>query len=100
MQDYWHDMKFWWPHNEAIIATLLAYQLTGDTKYARWHQAVHDWSYRHFPDAQWGEWFGYLHRDGSRSVTTKGNLWKGPFHLPRMQLTCWRLLEKLDADSA
>ena len=24
VQEYWHDMKFWWPHNEAIIATLLA----------------------------------------------------------------------------
>ena len=32
--EYWHDMKFWWPHNEAIIATLLAWQLTGDAKYA------------------------------------------------------------------
>ena len=19
VQEYWHDMKFWWPHNEAII---------------------------------------------------------------------------------
>ena len=32
--EYWHDMKFWWPHNEAIITTLLAYQMTGDEKYA------------------------------------------------------------------
>ena len=31
--EYWHDMKFWWPHNETIIATLLAYHLTGDKKY-------------------------------------------------------------------
>ena len=23
-QEYWHDMKFWWPQNEAIIATLMA----------------------------------------------------------------------------
>ena len=21
VQEYWHDMKFWWPHNEAILAT-------------------------------------------------------------------------------
>jgi len=28
VQEYWQDMKFWWPHNEAIIATLLAYTLT------------------------------------------------------------------------
>ena len=44
-------------------------------------------------DAEHGEWFGYLHRDGSVSSTLKGNLWKGPFHLPRMQLVCWQLLE-------
>ena len=30
VQDYWHDMKFWWPQCEAIIATQLAWTLTGD----------------------------------------------------------------------
>lgn len=95
VQDYWHDMKFWWPHNEAIIATLLAYQMTGEEKYAAWHQMVHEWSYSHFPDPQYGEWFGYLHRDGSLSSRIKGNYWKGPFHLPRMQLTCWKILEEI-----
>jgi N-acylglucosamine 2-epimerase len=95
VQEYWQDMKFWWPHNEAIIATMLAYLLTGDEKYARWHQMVHDWSYAHFPDPEHGEWFGYLHRDGRISVPLKGNMWKGPFHLPRMQLRCWQILEQL-----
>jgi LPS-assembly protein len=28
--EYWHDMKFWWPQNEAIIATLMAWDQTGD----------------------------------------------------------------------
>jgi N-acylglucosamine 2-epimerase len=93
VQEYWQDMKFWWPHNEAVIATLLAHHLTGDPKYAAWHARVHDWAYAHFPDPLHGEWFGYLHRDGRISVRLKGNLWKGPFHLPRMQLTCWRILE-------
>ena len=95
VQEYWHDMKFWWPHNETIIATLMAYELTGDPKYAQWHQQVHDWSYRHFADPEFGEWFGYLHRDGRISSSLKGNLWKGPFHLPRMQLVCWKLLESM-----
>ena len=95
VQEYWQDMKFWWPQNEAIIATLLAYQLTGDEKYARWHQMIHDWTYRHFPDPEYGEWFGYLHRDGSLSTRLKGNLWKGPFHMPRMQLVCWQILEEM-----
>ena len=93
--DYWHDMKFWWPHNETIIATLLAWQLTGDPRYAHWHQLAHDWAYAHFPDPLHGEWFGYLHRDGSVSTPLKGNMWKGPFHLPRMQWYCWQRLEEI-----
>ena len=94
VMEYWHDMKFWWPHNEAIIATLLAWQLTGDAKYARWYQLVHDWSFSHFADPQFGEWYGYLHRDGSISSPAKGTMYKGPFHLPRMLWYCWRLLDK------
>jgi N-acylglucosamine 2-epimerase len=92
VQEYWHDMKFWWPHDEAIIATLVAHELTGDIKYARWHQQVHDWSHQHFADPEHGEWYGYLHRDGSPSTTTKGNLWKSFFHHPRMQWVCSQLL--------
>ena len=90
--EYWHDMKFWWPHNEAIIATLLAWHITGDAKYAQWHQQVHDWSFAHFPDPQHGEWFGYLHRNGTPSSTLKGNLWKSFFHHPRALWMCWLLL--------
>ncbi|NLX53673.1 MAG: N-acylglucosamine 2-epimerase [Planctomycetaceae bacterium] len=93
--EYWQDMKFWWPHNEAIIACLLAWLLTGDPKYARWHEQVHDWAYAHFPDPVHGEWFGYLHRDGSVATRLKGNMWKGPFHLPRMQWFCWQRLAEL-----
>ncbi len=93
VQEYWHDMKFWWPHCEAILATALAWSMTGDEKYARWHQQVHNWSFQHFADEEHGEWYGYLHRDGRVSVPLKGNLWKGPFHLPRMLWYCLRLLE-------
>ncbi|MEZ6119918.1 MAG: AGE family epimerase/isomerase [Pirellulaceae bacterium] len=104
VQEYWHEMKFWWPHNELIIATLLAYQLTGDAKYAERHALAHQWAYDHFPDPDQGEWFGYLRRDGSRSSSLKGNLWKGPFHLPRMQLICWQLCDEMlssaDQDSS
>lgn len=94
VQEYWQDMKFWWPHDEAIIATLMAYELTGNEKYARWHQQVHDWSHHHFGDPEHGEWFGYLHRDGRPSTTTKGNLWKSFFHHPRMQWMCYQMLSR------
>jgi len=95
VQEYWQDMKFWWPHNEVIIATLLAYTLTGNEKYARWHKMVHDYAYDRFHDPVNGEWFGYLHRDGSLAQTAKGNLFKGPFHLPRQEWYCMQLLKQL-----
>ena len=94
-EQYEHDMKLWWPHNEAIYATLLAYHLTRDTSFSEWHERIHDWAYAHFPDREYGEWFGYLHRDGTVSLNWKGNQWKGPFHIPRMQLNCWKLLKEI-----
>ena len=94
VQEYWQDMKFWWPHNETIIATLLAYLLTRDEKYADMHRAVHEYAYRVFNDKENGEWFGYLHRDGSIAQTAKGNLFKGPFHLPRQEWLCMQLLKQ------
>ncbi|HLO82316.1 MAG TPA: AGE family epimerase/isomerase [Chitinophagaceae bacterium] len=96
VQEYWQDMKFWWPHNEAIIASLLAYLITKDEKYAGWHKKVHDYSYEHFHDKQHGEWFGYLHRDGTIAQTAKGNLFKGVFHLPRQEWVCMQFLKKFN----
>ncbi|MBN9299448.1 MAG: AGE family epimerase/isomerase [Filimonas sp.] len=93
VQEYWQDMKFWWPHNEVIIATLLAYLMTGNPKYAAMHEQVHTYAYNHFHDKTNGEWFGYLHRDGTIAQTAKGNLFKGPFHLPRQEWYCWQLLQ-------
>lgn len=94
VQEYWQDMKFWWPHNETIIATLLAYLMTGDQKYAEWHKMVHDYAYSHFHDQDYGEWYGYLHRDGSLAQPGKGNLFKGPFHLPRQEWFCSQLIKQ------
>ena len=94
VQEYWQDMKFWWPHNEVIIATLLAYLLTGNNKYAEWHKLVHEYAYKNFHDKKNGEWFGYLHRDGTIAQTAKGNLFKGPFHLPRQEWYCKMILEQ------
>ncbi len=96
VQEYWHDMKFWWTHNETIIATLMAYELTGNKKYADWHKLVHDWTFKHFPDREKGEWYGYLHRDGRISVPLKGNIWKGFFHIPRMYMMAWKICERID----
>lgn len=92
VQEYWQDMKFWWPHNEVIIATLLAYLLTGNEKYKQWHGMVHTYAYKKFHDPVHGEWYGYLHRDGTLAQSAKGNLFKGPFHLPRQEWYCMQIL--------
>ncbi len=89
------DMKLWWPHTEALYALLLAYNLTEDGKYEQWYEKMHDWTFRHFPDKEFGEWYGYLHRDGSLSSPIKGSLWKGPFHVPRAFILCTSLLNRM-----
>lgn len=94
-QDYAQVMKFWWPQTEAIIATLYAYQATKDKKYLEMHKKVSDWTYNHLPDKEYGEWYGYLHRDGTISQPAKGNLFKGPFHIPRMMIKGYILCDEM-----
>ena len=94
-QDYSQDMKFWWPQTEAIIATLYAYQATGNEKYLEMHKQISDWTYAHFPDKEYGEWYGYLHRDGTVAQPAKGNIFKGPFHIPRMMIRSYTLCEEI-----
>ena len=94
-QDYSQDMKFWWPQTEAIIATLYAYEATGDDKYLIWHKQISEWTYAHFPDEEFGEWYGYLHRDGTVAQPAKGNIFKGPFHIPRMMIKSYELCKEL-----
>lgn len=94
-QDYSQDMKFWWPQCETIIASLYAYKLTGDAKYLAMHRQASDWAYSHFPDDEQGEWYGYLHRDGTVAQPAKGNIFKGPFHVPRMMVKCYLLCQEI-----
>ncbi len=86
------DMKIWWPQCEAIIANLLCYNVFGDEKYKRDFEALRDWCFERYPDPEFGEWFGYMHYDGTVANNLKGNYSKGPFHLPRMLY----LIDKLE----
>lgn len=95
VQDYSQDMKFWWPQTETIIASLYAYLATGDDEYICKHQRISEWTYAHFPDAEFGEWYGYLHRDGTVAQPAKGNLFKGPFHIPRMMIKAYSLCQEI-----
>ena len=86
LSEYHQDMKFWWPQCEAAIATLLSYSMTKDEKYLEWFEETMKYIEDRFVDNEYGEWFGYFHRDGTLSTPVKGNFYKGPFHIPRMYL--------------
>ena len=93
------NLKLWWPHCETLYALLLGWSLTGRDDLWRWYEKVHAYTFDRFPDPEFGEWFGYLDRDGRPVWTAKANGWKGFFHLPRVLLRCFQLLDKiLEAD--
>ena len=80
------DMKLWWPQCETIIALSLAYAIFKDEKYKKMRDKVEKYCQEHFIDKEYGEWYGYLHYDNSVSTTLKGNIFKGPFHIPRLYM--------------
>ncbi len=95
VEAYEHDMKLWWPHNEAMIASLMLYRVTDDIKYRNIFNKVSDYAFAHFSDREYGEWFGYLRRDGFLTQPPcKGHTYKGPFHVMRMLCKCMQLLEE------
>ena len=82
---YEHDMKLWWPHNEIGIASLMLYKDTGKEEYLEWFEKTMDYCREYLSDPEYGEWYGYLRRDGKPTEPAcKGSTYKGPFHLPRM----------------
>ena len=77
---------------------LKGYQLTGDEKCLEWFEKVHDYTWSHFKDSEYPEWFGYLNRRGEVLLPLKGGKWKGCFHVPRGLYQCWNILEQLELE--
>ena len=90
------NMKLWWVHAEALYALLCCYERTREQKWLRYLEQAADWTFTHFPDKQYGEWYGYLDRRGAPASLLKGAVYKGCFHIPRALLFSLQLLEKLD----
>lgn len=90
------DMKLWWVHAEALCAFLLAYKLTGRKEHETWFRRVDEYTFSHFPDPDFGEWFGYLNRQGEPALQLKGGKWKGFFHIPRALMTCIDWLTEME----
>jgi N-acylglucosamine 2-epimerase len=89
------DQKLWWVHVEALVALAKGYALTRNESCASWFKKIHDYSWRHFKDPEYGEWFGYLNRRGEVLLDLKGGKWKGCFHVPRAMYHVWKAFEAM-----
>ena len=87
------DQKLWWVHVEALVCMAKGYLLTGNDDCLQWFEKLHDYTWKHFKDEQYGEWFGYLNRRGEVLLPLKGGKWKGCFHVPRGLYQVWKMLE-------
>ena len=93
---YEHDMKLWWPHNEILIASMMLYRDTGEEEYLNWFYKTLEYCKEHFADPEYGEWYGYLRRDGlPTQPSTKGSTFKGPFHMPRSMILVDKMIGEI-----
>jgi len=89
------DQKLWWVHLESMETMLKGYARTGDERCADWFERLYEYAWPRFSDPEFGEWFGYLKRDGTPLHMAKGSKWKGCFHVPRALLHGLEVLEDL-----
>jgi N-acylglucosamine 2-epimerase len=64
----------------------MAYLLFNEEKYLQKYNEIKDYCEKYFIDKEHGEWYGYLHYDNTVANTAKGNIFKGPFHIPRFYM--------------
>ncbi len=89
------DQKLWWAHLETLVALIMGFSITGRESCWTWFEKVHHYSWEKFPDPDFGEWFGYLNRQGEVLLPLKGGKWKGCFHVPRALYLCWKEFQSL-----
>ena len=89
------DQKLWWVHVEALVALAKGYKYTKNEKCLEWFHKIHYYTWQHFKDPEYGEWFGYLNRRGEVLLDLKGGKWKGCFHIPRGLYQIWKTFESI-----
>jgi N-acylglucosamine 2-epimerase len=92
------DTKLWWPHTEALYATLLAYEHCREDWCLEWHERIREYSYAHYPVKEYGEWRQKLDRQGKPMTQVVALPVKDPFHLPRALMYCVEVLDRLLAE--
>ncbi len=93
VQSSW-DTKLWWPHVEALYATLLARTISGDLSWEAQYLRLHGYAFATFPqsDPQIREWIQIRDRQGYPVDAVAGLPVKDPFHILRSFLLIIELL--------
>ncbi|MFC5452162.1 AGE family epimerase/isomerase [Paenibacillus aestuarii] len=90
------DSKLWWPHSEALYCSLMAFEISNDTRFKDLYEKTHDYVFRIFPhpDQQIGEWIQIRDRDGNPMDKVVALPVKDPFHIIRNVLLIIELYSK------
>lgn len=90
------DTKLWWPHSEALYATLLAAEVSDDPTFYKLYNKVHDYAFGTFPnpDRSVGEWVQIRDRRGRPVEKVVALPVKDPYHVLRNVLLVIELLNE------
>lgn len=93
----WSD-KLWWVHSEALYATLLFGERTGDAELKEWYEKIFDYTFTVHPnpDREIREWVQILRRDGQPVTKVTALPVKDPFHITRNLMYILRFLYTLE----
>lgn len=90
----WDDKNFW-VNAETIAVTAAVFAETKDSNNFAKFLDISDWTYKHFFDQTYGEWYTELYRDGSIKLSDKGTIWKAAYHVPRGIMIVMQEFERL-----
>ncbi|WP_408008527.1 AGE family epimerase/isomerase [Pseudalkalibacillus sp. A8] len=93
IKDTW-DTKLWWPHSEALYASILGYKMTGDPNMEKWFHRLRKYVFRAFPNNEQsiGEWIQIRDRKGQPINKVVALPVKDPFHILRNLILIIELL--------
>ncbi|MDM5201114.1 AGE family epimerase/isomerase [Fictibacillus enclensis] len=95
IEETW-DTKLWWPHSEALYATLYAFCYTRNPAFEEWFHRIQEYVLQTFPNENQdvGEWIQIRDRKGMPINKLVALPVKDPYHILRNFLLMIELLQK------
>lgn len=93
------DTKLWWVHSEAMYATALLAEISGDAEMASWRDKIESYTMQTFPDREHGEWLQIRDRSGDPLDQVVALPVKDPMHIARSLLLLNRLAQAQEEGS-